>query len=151
MSIELMLMLDANKFLYAVNHRAESTVVSLCADISTQECLWALKIILFCVFSQLVGRVLEANPNMNPYDIRKRCIGDLCYNTSLVEKYLNSPKVQAQLGVHKEWNVCASKVYNIERSIIPYMPHTFLIITCCILFWLNFVEQLQCINPGNKG
>lgn len=35
------------------------------------------------------GRILMAKPGINVYDIRKECIGPLCYDFSDADKYLN--------------------------------------------------------------
>ena len=37
--------------------------------------------------------------NINVYDIRKPCLGPLCYDFSLLDKYLAQPDVRARLGV----------------------------------------------------
>ena len=34
-------------------------------------------------------------------DVRKPCIGELCYDFAPLEQYLNQPAVQAKLGVHR--------------------------------------------------
>lgn len=49
-------------------------------------------------------------PDLNVYDIRKKCVGDLCYDETLLIDFLNSEKVKAQLGVHKKWTDCDDKV-----------------------------------------
>lgn len=38
-------------------------------------------------------------PNFNIYDIRKPCIGSLCYNLTNVEKFLARDDVKEALGV----------------------------------------------------
>lgn len=35
------------------------------------------------------GRILMSQPGINVYDIRKQCIGPLCYDFSDADKYLN--------------------------------------------------------------
>ena len=44
-------------------------------------------------------------PRFNVYDIRKKCdVPPLCYDFSEVDKYLNRPDVQKELGVPgREW------------------------------------------------
>ncbi|GMH41122.1 hypothetical protein BSKO_09032 [Bryopsis sp. KO-2023] len=54
--------------------------------------------------------VIDANPDINYYDIRKKCAGSLCYDYSLITKFLNDPGVQKILGVHKRWSECTSHV-----------------------------------------
>lgn len=35
------------------------------------------------------GRILMSKPGINVYDIRKDCVGPLCYDFSDADKYLN--------------------------------------------------------------
>ena len=42
---------------------------------------------------------MAVNPNMNVYDIRKPCIGSLCYDFDLLDKYINQDSVRQKLGV----------------------------------------------------
>ncbi|RNF09772.1 serine carboxypeptidase [Trypanosoma rangeli] len=43
----------------------------------------------------------------NSYDIRKTCVGSLCYNFDAVEKFLNREDVQKSLGVDSlKWQSC---------------------------------------------
>lgn len=47
------------------------------------------------------------------YDIRKQCVGSLCYDFSNVEKFLNEKKVKDALGVGDlEFVSCSSTVYD---------------------------------------
>lgn len=75
------------------------------------ECLLALQ---YCQSTQ-VSSILALNPGLNIYDIRKgmstcflqptckkmtsECIGDLCYDFSLMDEYLNLPETRKALGV----------------------------------------------------
>jgi len=44
---------------------------------------------------------------VNPYDLRIPCgDGNLCYNFTSVQVWLNNATVQKQLGVNMEWNSC---------------------------------------------
>jgi carboxypeptidase C (cathepsin A) len=54
------------------------------------------------------GRILMSNPGINVYDIRKECVGPLCYDFSDADKYLNSAAVKKALGVDEdaEWQEC---------------------------------------------
>ncbi|OIV98826.1 hypothetical protein TanjilG_08482 [Lupinus angustifolius] len=50
--------------------------------------------------------------NINFYDIRKQCEGDLCYDFSNVDKFLNNDKVKDALGVKNlDCVSCSSTVY----------------------------------------
>ena len=49
---------------------------------------------------------------LNVYDIRKSCQGDLCYDFSRAEEYLNRPDVQKALGVNKPWAMCDNQVHS---------------------------------------
>lgn len=53
-------------------------------------------------------RVLRSAPaGLNWYDIRKQCIGPLCYDFSDIDAYLNSALVRKTLGVGDiEWEEC---------------------------------------------
>jgi cathepsin A (carboxypeptidase C) len=47
---------------------------------------------------------------VNPYDLRLPCVGDLCYNFTQVDTYLNRADVQKELGVDKKWEDCNTRV-----------------------------------------
>lgn len=63
-----------------------------------------------CLCSYMQDPIYREHPNINRYDIRKQCMGNLCYDETLLLKFLNSPEVQAQLGVEKKWVDCSDKV-----------------------------------------
>ena len=44
-------------------------------------------------------QVMLLNPGMNVYDIRKPCVGPLCYDFSRLDAYLAQPDVRKALGV----------------------------------------------------
>ena len=52
----------------------------------------------FCQTTQF-GGVMAVAGDMNVYDIRKPCVGQLCYDFSRLDKYLAQPDVRAALGV----------------------------------------------------
>jgi hypothetical protein len=65
-----------------------------------------------CLQLTVFGRILMSNPGINVYDIRKECVGPLCYDFSDADKYLNRSASQ----VHEErlhgcgsW-LCSSEV-----------------------------------------
>lgn len=72
------------------------------------ECAIALQYCEMTVFQP----ILMAQPGINVYDIRKPCVGQLCYDFSAVEKYLNLPDTRAALGVGDiKWQSCSTDVY----------------------------------------
>lgn len=93
------------------------------------ECLLALQ---YCQTTQ-VSSILTLAGNINIYDIRKECIGDLCYDFSLMEEYLNLPETRKALGVgdrecgctvllvlntmHRHrWESCNMQVYQVRSA-----------------------------------
>ena len=52
----------------------------------------------YCQTTQFVP-IMAVNPTMNVYDIRKPCIGSLCYDFDLLDKYINQDSVRQKLGV----------------------------------------------------
>jgi len=72
------------------------------------ECYMA---VMFCQ-AVMFTPILVENPNINVYDYRKSCEGDLCYDFSRVEEYLNQPKVRKELGVgDRQWEECNMSVH----------------------------------------
>lgn len=73
------------------------------------ECVVAVQ---FCQATMFTP-ILVANPGINVYDYRKSCDGDLCYDFSLLEEYLNKDDVKAMLGVPKDkvWEECNMQVH----------------------------------------
>lgn len=65
----------------------------------------------FCQ-AAIVSPIMSANDGMNVYDIRKPCVGRLCYDFSNMEELLSRPDTRAALGVgqHK-WQECNMDVY----------------------------------------
>jgi cathepsin A (carboxypeptidase C) len=50
---------------------------------------------------------------LNVYDVRKQCIGELCYNFTFQTNFMNEPTVQASLGVATQnitWSPCNMNV-----------------------------------------
>lgn len=61
--------------------------------------------------SVLLGQILEKNRDISVYDIRKRKYEpEAIHAEYLIEKFLNSPAIQEQLGVHAKWKDCSTKV-----------------------------------------
>ncbi|KAF6140298.1 hypothetical protein GIB67_000346, partial [Kingdonia uniflora] len=56
--------------------------------------------------------ILALAGNINYYDIRKECVGDLCYDFSNLDKFLNQKSVRGSLGVGDiEFVSCSPTVY----------------------------------------
>jgi serine carboxypeptidase-like clade 4 len=54
------------------------------------------------------------------YDVRKKCEGDLCYDFSNMETFLNQKSVRDSLGVgDREFVSCSSEVY--EAMLVDWM------------------------------
>ncbi|KAL9314790.1 hypothetical protein ACSQ67_020242 [Phaseolus vulgaris] len=62
----------------------------------------------------IFDNILSIAGDINYYDIRKKCLGDLCYNFSNVETLLNLQKVKSALGVGSDLDYvsCSATVYN---------------------------------------
>ncbi|KAK7354781.1 hypothetical protein VNO80_20267 [Phaseolus coccineus] len=58
--------------------------------------------------------ILSIAGDINYYDIRKKCLGELCYNFSNVETLLNLQKVKSALGVGSDLDYvsCSATVYS---------------------------------------
>ncbi|QCD88134.1 serine carboxypeptidase-like [Vigna unguiculata] len=62
----------------------------------------------------IFDKLLSIVGDLNYYDIRKKCLGPLCYDYSNVEKLLNEEKVKSALGVGKglKYVSCSRTVYD---------------------------------------
>jgi len=71
-------------------------------------CGFAMQICMVTTF----GRVLGANPGINVYDITRKCEGQLCYDFTDADKFLNMASTRKALGVgDREWVGCNMDVY----------------------------------------
>ncbi|KAL4462597.1 hypothetical protein ABPG74_000427 [Tetrahymena malaccensis] len=53
-----------------------------------------------------------ATPKFNVYDIRKQCLGSLCYNMTNLDNFLARDDVKSALGVSgRNWEECSSRVH----------------------------------------
>ncbi|KAM0894558.1 hypothetical protein ACQ4PT_024392 [Festuca glaucescens] len=81
--------------------------VKLCGTTGTVSCL-AAYVVCNTIFSSI--RLIIGNKNY--YDIRKPCVGSLCYDFSNLEKFLNQESVRESLGVGDiEFVSCSPTVY----------------------------------------
>ncbi|EOA22895.1 hypothetical protein CARUB_v10003627mg [Capsella rubella] len=67
----------------------------------------------FEVCNNIVTTITEKNKGINYYDVRKKCVGRLCYDFSKIETFLNKENVRKALGVGDiEFVSCSSTVYD---------------------------------------
>ncbi|KAK7261306.1 hypothetical protein RIF29_27615 [Crotalaria pallida] len=65
------------------------------------------------VCNDIFNNIINLAGNINYYDIRKKCEGDLCYDFSNVETFLNEKTVRDALGVGDlDFVSCSSRVYS---------------------------------------
>ncbi|RDX81940.1 Serine carboxypeptidase-like 48 [Mucuna pruriens] len=65
------------------------------------------------VCNGIFNRILSIAGDVNYYDIRKKCVGDLCYDFSNMEEFLNKKTVRDALGVGDlDFVSCSSTVYS---------------------------------------
>ncbi|KAI3520557.1 hypothetical protein L1887_10006 [Cichorium endivia] len=79
-----------------------------CGTTGTETCQSALYI---C--QQIFENILSLTNNINYYDIRKKCEGNLCYDFSRVETFLRESSVKTALGVPRniDYVSCSDGVY----------------------------------------
>ncbi|KAL4611529.1 hypothetical protein ACB092_08G130600 [Castanea dentata] len=71
----------------------------------------------FYTCTAILDQIVTLNPGINYYDIRKKCIGDLCYDLSNIETFLNKESVRDALGVgDREFVSCSSDVYDAMQN-----------------------------------
>jgi len=62
--------------------------------------------------NQIIGIIEQAAGNFNVYDIRKKCIGPLCYNFNGLTYLMGLSSLQQAIGVSgHQWQACNSNVY----------------------------------------
>jgi len=67
----------------------------------------------------IMQTVLQDNPGINYYDIRKQCVGSLCYDFSKIDNFLNQASVQQAIGVSRTWSECSDSVnerFSVDRD-----------------------------------
>lgn len=83
------------------------SAVKLCGTDGTISCM-AAYFVCNTIFSAIIARAGD----VNYYDIRKKCEGNLCYDFSNLEKFLNQQPVRDALGVGDvQFVSCSSTVY----------------------------------------
>ncbi|EFH48286.1 hypothetical protein ARALYDRAFT_489152 [Arabidopsis lyrata subsp. lyrata] len=67
----------------------------------------------FDVCNNIFNMIAAKKRGINYYDIRKKCVGSLCYDFSKMENFLNKENVRKALGVGDiEFVSCSSTVYD---------------------------------------
>ncbi|KAK9280589.1 hypothetical protein L1049_014283 [Liquidambar formosana] len=67
----------------------------------------------YLVCNNIFNKIMDLSGNINYYDIRKKCEGDLCYDFSNMETFLNQKSVRNALGVGDiEFVSCSTTVYD---------------------------------------
>ncbi|CAN8270071.1 unnamed protein product [Cochlearia groenlandica] len=81
--------------------------IKLCGTDGTVSCMAS-----YLVCNTLFSGVMKNAPGVNHYDIRKKCVGSLCYDFSNMEKFLNLKSVRTSLGVGDiDFVSCSTSVY----------------------------------------
>ncbi|KAF6166943.1 hypothetical protein GIB67_037456 [Kingdonia uniflora] len=82
--------------------------IQSCATNGGNDCLTA-----FYDCTDIFDQIMNYNRDMNYYDIRKKCEGNLCYDFSNMETFLNLKTTRTALGVGNiEFVSCSPAVYN---------------------------------------
>ncbi|KAL5565792.1 hypothetical protein UlMin_028956 [Ulmus minor] len=67
----------------------------------------------YVVCNNIFNQIMDIVEGTNYYDVRKKCEGDLCYDFSNMEKFLNQKSVRDALGVgNLDFVSCSSTVYD---------------------------------------
>ncbi|XP_002523707.2 serine carboxypeptidase-like [Ricinus communis] len=67
----------------------------------------------YSVCNNIFNEIMDVVGNVNYYDIRKKCEGQLCYDFSDMETFLNEKVVRDSLGVgNREFVSCSTEVYD---------------------------------------
>lgn len=108
-----------------IGERAHDTLSKLypACDMSIKLCGTTGKVTCvasFLVCNSIFNAILTMIGPVNYYDIRKECIGTLCYDFSNMETYLNQRAVKDALGVgHRMFVSCNPLVY--EMMLVDWM------------------------------
>ncbi|KAL9290914.1 Serine carboxypeptidase-like 49 [Arabidopsis thaliana] len=89
--------------------------IKLCGTDGTTSCLAS-----YLVCNSLFSGVMSHAGGVNYYDIRKKCVGSLCYDFSNMEKFLNLQSVRKSLGVGDiDFVSCSTSVY--QAMLVDWM------------------------------
>jgi len=91
--------------------------IELCGPKGTVTCIAA-----YLVCQSIFNSILTIAGNINYYDVRKECHGELCYDFSNLDSYLNNATVREALGVgNRKFVSCSPLVY--EAMIVDWMKN----------------------------
>ncbi|KAL3695781.1 hypothetical protein R1sor_009857 [Riccia sorocarpa] len=91
------------------------TSIKMCGSKGTITCFAA-----YLVCNSIFNSILSIAGNINYYDIRKECVGELCYDFSNLEAFLNQQSVRDAMGVgERKFVSCSPLVY--EAMIVDWM------------------------------
>ncbi|KAK6163419.1 hypothetical protein DH2020_000283 [Rehmannia glutinosa] len=89
--------------------------IKLCGADGGSSCVAA-----YMACNNIFNRIVDLSGGKNYYDIRKQCEGDLCYDFSNMENFLNQKPVRDALGVGDiDFVSCSSTVY--EAMVTDWM------------------------------
>ncbi|KAG0565772.1 hypothetical protein M758_7G013600 [Ceratodon purpureus] len=94
-----------------------ATSIKLCGPKGTVTCIAA-----YLVCQSIFNSILAIAGNINYYDVRKECQGDLCYDFSNLDTFLNNSTTRDALGVgDRKFVSCSPLVY--EAMIVDWMKN----------------------------
>ncbi|CAA3022956.1 serine carboxypeptidase-like [Olea europaea subsp. europaea] len=89
--------------------------IKLCGADGESSCVAA-----YMICNAIFNRIVGIAGGVNYYDIRKKCVGDLCYDFSNMDTFLNKKPVKDALGVRDiDFVSCSSAVY--EAMVTDWM------------------------------
>ncbi|CAM8970547.1 unnamed protein product [Rhodiola kirilowii] len=89
--------------------------IKICGTDGSDACMAA-----YVVCTNIFNSIMQIAGGLNYYDIRKQCEGDLCYDFSNMENFLNLKSVRDSLGVGDiDFVSCSSTVY--EAMVVDWM------------------------------
>ncbi|KAJ4970212.1 hypothetical protein NE237_003311 [Protea cynaroides] len=89
--------------------------IKLCGTDGTIACMTS-----YVVCTGIFNKIMAVVGDINYYDVRKKCVGSLCYDFSNMEKFLNDSSVKNALGVADiEFVSCSPTVY--QAMIMDWM------------------------------
>ncbi|OVA06949.1 Peptidase S10 [Macleaya cordata] len=91
--------------------------IELCGTNGGEDCITA-----YSACTAIFNKILDVAGDINYYDIRKQCEGNLCYDFSNMEKFLNQKSVRDALGVGNiDFVSCSPTVY--EAMLMDWMKN----------------------------